>query len=558
MVGRLVFAEHAVPDLPPPDVPVDPAAETGRLRDALAAVGRRLGHEAALLSARLGRNHAAILEAHRLLAEDPALAGRAEALITDQRLPAAHAWRQAAESVAATYRAMPDPLWRERARDVEDLGLQVLRELGFGAPLRVDLSGGASLLAVPTLLPSEIAALDWRRLRGVVAESIGPTSHAAILLRAAGVAVVDGVPTDPLRKSAPAESEAALDGSTGEVWLAPDERTRALLEERLAARRAEQRPEGQPLPAVRTQDGRRIELAANAGGIADAAAAVRQGAEAIGLLRSEFLFLDRPEQPSEQEQLETLRAIADHFPPAFPITVRTLDIGGDKPVRYLPVMREANPFLGVRGVRLTLAHETLFLTHLRAILRAAHGSRFRVMFPMVTDLAELRAARGLLTQAHEQLTRDGITHAWPVETGMMIEVPAAALNAPLFAPEVDFFSVGTNDLTQYTLAAERGHPSLSHLADALHPAVLRLIARVAGAAARRGKWVGVCGESAADPLAAKVFIGLGVTELSMGADALPKIHRLVTGLDWAQARAGARRCLAAPSAEAARRIAEMV
>ena len=555
VIGSLVFADHAVPELPPPGVPADPAAETGRLRDALAAVGRRLGHEAAALAARLGRNHAAILEAHRLLAEDPALAGRAEVLITDQRLPAAHAWRQAAEAVAATYRAMPDPLWRERARDVEDLGLQVLRELGFGAPLRVDLSGGASLLAVPTLLPSEIAALDWGRLRGVVAESIGRTSHAAILLRAAGVAVVDGVATESLRKSAPAGGEAAIDGATGEVWLAPDDRTRALLGARLAARLADELPGGQPLLATRTRDGRRIELAANAGGIADAAAARRRGAEAIGLLRSEFLFLERPEQPGEQEQLETLRAIADHFPPDFPITVRTLDIGGDKPVRYLPVAREANPFLGVRGLRLTLAHEPLFLTHLRAILRAAHGRRFRIMFPMVTDLAELRAARRLLSRAHEQLALDGLAHAWPVETGMMIEVPAAALNAPLFAPEVDFFSVGTNDLTQYTLAAERGHPNLSHLADALHPAVLRLIGRVAGAAARQGKWAGVCGEAAADPLAAKVFVGLGVTELSMGADALPKIHHLLAGLDYPQARACARRCLAAPSAEEARRIA---
>ena len=555
VIGRLVFADHAVPELPPPVAPVDPATETRRLRDALAAVGQRLGHEAAALATRLGRGHAAILEAHRLLAEDPALAGRAEALITDQRLPAAHAWRQAAEAVAATYRALPDPLWRERARDVEDLGLQVLRELGFGAPLRVDLSGGAALLAVSTLLPSEIASFDWRQLRGVIAEALGPTSHAAILLRAAGVAVVDGVATEALRQAASAGSEAALDGNTGEVWLAPDEPTRARLEERVAVRRAGLPPEGQPLPATRTRDGRRIELAANAGGIADAAAARRQGAEAIGLLRTEFLFLDRPDHPEEQEQLATLRAIADHFPPDFPLTVRTLDIGGDKPVRYLPTAREANPFLGVRGLRLTLAHEELFLTHLRAILRAAHGHRFRVMFPMVTDLAELRAARRLLSQAHEQLAREALPHAWPVETGMMIEVPAAALNAPLFAPEVDFFSVGTNDLTQYTLAAERGHPELSHFADALHPAVLRLIARVAGAAARRGKWVGVCGEAAADPPAARVFVGLGVTELSMGADALPKIHRLIADLNYPQARAVARRCLAAPSADAARQIA---
>ena len=531
--GPLFFVSDESPPLPPPTTVAPPETELARLRGALASVRRQLEEGATALGARLGAGNADILQVHRMLADDPALIGRAESFVRDDRLPAAHAWQQASRLAADAYRALDQPFLRERARDVEDLSQRVLRELGVASARRFDLPESPSILAVPTLLPSEVAALDATRVRGVLAESIGPTSHAAILLRAAGIPTVDGVDLARLRETADGKPvPVALDGGTGEIWLEPDDALRLEIE----ARRASITVAAVPVGPLRTRDGRRVELAANVVSAADAAAAARAGAEAIGLLRTEFLFFDRLEAPTEDEQAAALRAVAAALPPETPVTVRTFDIGGDKPVPYLPGPPEQNPFLGVRGLRLALRHRALFVVHLRAILRAAHGHRFRVMFPMVTEVDEILRARACLTAAHEQLTSAGVDHAWPVEVGMMVEVPAAALNAPTFVRHVDFFSVGTNDLTQYTLAAERGHPRLAGFADALHPAVLRLVARVAAVAARHGRWVGVCGEAAADPVAAAVFIGLGVQELSVGVAALGDLRRTVGDCDFRSAR----------------------
>ncbi len=557
-LGTLFFVPRETPALPPPVTVVDVRAELARLDGALASVRRQLEESAGALGARFGRENAAILQSHRMLADDPTLIEHAIACIRDERLPAAHAWQKASRATAQAYQRLEQPLLRERARDVEDLNLRVLRELGVVASLRLDLPDTPCLLAVPTLLPSEVVALDLRKVSGIIAEAIGPTSHAAILLRAAGVPAVDGVDLTRLREAAgtTADPVAALDGGTGEIWLAPDEATRhAIAARRQESEAAVSRPlgDGEPTP-LHTRDGRRVELAANVTSAADAIAAARAGAEAIGLLRTEFLFFDRTESPTEDEQTGALQRIAAAMPPDAPVTVRTFDIGGDKPVPYLPVLPESNPFLGVRGLRLALMNRPIFLAHLQAILRAADGRRFRLMFPMVTEVEEVRRARVLLLQAHEELRRTGTPHAWPLEVGMMVEVPAAALNAHSFVQEVDFFSIGTNDLTQYTLAAERGHAQLAGFADALHPAVLRLVWRVSAIAAKHHKWVGVCGEAAADPVAAGVFIGLGVQELSVGATALRRLRPSVTASDYEQNRRKARRCLKAASSEEVRRL----
>ncbi len=555
--GPLAFAGHQEAILPPSAAPLEPEMELTRLRCALASVRKQLEDEAAALTNRFGAENAAILEAHRALADDPTLVERAEAFIRHDQLPATRAWLQSSHLVADAYRRLEQPLLRERAGDVEDLNQRVLRELGVASAGRFDhLPDAPHILAVPTLLPSEVALLDPQKTVGIIAESIGPTSHAAILLRAVNIAVVDGVDFTRLRATSAADTIVALDGGTGEVWLAPDGVTRAMLAVRLRSTAvpavtydATHRP-----PPLHTCDGRRVELAANVTSDAEAAAATRAGAEAIGLLRTEFLFSDRREAPTETEQAEALRRIITAMPPGVPVTVRTFDIGGDKPAPYLPVPAEANPFLGVRGLRLALVHRNLFLVHLRAILRAAHGRQVRVMFPMVTEVEEVRRARGLLSEAHVDLTQAGVAHAWPVEVGMMVEVPAAALNVHRFVEEVDFFSIGTNDLTQYTLAAERGHPRLADFADALHPAVLRLVGRVATVAARYDKWTGVCGEAAADPVAAEVFVGLGVNELSMGTNALGAIRQAVGAYDYQRLRQRARRCLRADSAAEVRRL----
>ena len=556
-IGPVLFAAREITSLPAAGTgAVDPEVEIAHLEAALSAVRQRLDERALAVPDAPGQDNAGIFRAHRLLLDDAALHRAAIDSILAERLSAAQAWQRASSAVAARFRQLQQPLLAERAADVNDLGQQVLEELGAGAALRLELPAEPVILAVPALLPSEVAALEPHRVRGILAESIGATSHAAILLRAAGIPALTGVPLAELRVRAPAGSAVAFDGATGEIWLRPDAAARQVLVAE-ATRRERTAAAAAPSGPTHTRDGIRIEIAANVATAADAAAVARAGAEAIGLLRTEFMFFDRTEAPTEDEQTAALRQIAAALPPDAPVTVRTLDIGGDKPVAYLPAAPEANPFLGVRGLRLALRHRELFLDQLRAILRAAHGRHFRVMFPMVTEVEEVRQGRAALTAAHEQLAQAGIPHAWPIETGMMVEVPAAALNARSFIPEVDFFSVGTNDLTQYTLAAERGHPLLTGFDDALHPAVLRLIGLVAATANRQGKWAGVCGEAAADPLAAAVFLGLGVRELSVGAGSVARVRAIVADVDLSAARSLARRCRSLDSAREVRRLLQL-
>jgi len=304
---------------------------------------------------------------------------------------------------------------------------------------------------------------------------------------------------------------------------------------------------------VRLACGREIELWANVSGLGDARAARAAGAFGIGLLRTEMLFLDRLEAPSEQEQAELLADIFAVFAGA-PIVVRTLDAGGDKALPYLGLEAEANPYLGVRGVRLSLARPALFEAQLRAILVAARGHDVRIMVPMIATAAEIKAARSALERAHEALDAEGKPHLWPVPVGIMVEVPAAALTAEGLARHSDFFSIGTNDLTQYALAAERGHPKLHALADAAHPAVLRLVRAVVGAGRAASRPVSVCGEAAADPIAAALLVGLGIDKLSMGAAALGGAHDELARHSFTALSHAAEEALAADDADGARAV----
>jgi phosphoenolpyruvate-protein phosphotransferase len=281
---------------------------------------------------------------------------------------------------------------------------------------------------------------------------------------------------------------------------------------------------------------------------------VQNGAEGVGLLRTEFLFLTRETAPSEEEQTLILREIFEAMGEKRPVTTRTLDVGGDKELPYIQMPGEPNPFLGVRALRLSLTKPDLFLTQIRAILRAADGFPCRIMFPMVADVEELRKARQWVEKAHTDLQDENEPHAWPVELGIMVEIPSAALLAPVLAQEVDFFSIGTNDLTQYTLAAERGNPALFYLADGLHPAVLRLIGEVAEASHRAGKWTGVCGELAGDPEATAVLVGLGVDELSLNPAGIPRLKSILRDLTIEQARESAQRALGCKTSAEVRQL----
>jgi phosphoenolpyruvate-protein phosphotransferase len=343
-----------------------------------------------------------------------------------------------------------------------------------------------------------------------------------------------------------------LDGEEGTVRLDPDPAHVAEAERRAASFRAsEAAARAEASRPATTRDGTSIDVLANVGQPADVNAALDAGAEGVGLLRTEFLFIGRDEMPSEQEQEVAYRGIAEPLG-GRPLIVRTLDVGGDKPLPYLPVPAEANPFLGLRGLRLGLARPDVLRTQLRAILRVAADHPVKVMFPMVTSLAELRAAKALLEEARHEVDGAGGRLPSNLEVGIMVEVPAVALAAEVFAADVDFFSIGTNDLTQYTLAAERGNERVAGFADALHPAVLRLIRMTAQGAASYQRMVGVCGEIAGDPVAVPILVGLGVRELSAAPPAVPRVKRAVREIDLGSARTQADRALALDSAEAVR------
>lgn len=507
-LGPLVWLEPS-PVIEPAAPPADPVTEQHRLEAALAAVRERLAAAAQPgLAAELLAVQAALLA-------DPALAERAVALVATG-LGAAAALARAADEAAAVFREQPDPYLRAREADLRDAVAAVQRELA-GIPDAYRLPDAPGILLAENLPPSLAAALDPARVLGVIDRQGGPTSHAAILLRAAGIPAVAGAAT---LVPADATGLAALDGGTGEVWLGPDPALRAAI----AARREAGTRAAAPVPGgvVTLADGRTVQLWANVSGRGDAEAARRAGAFGIGLLRTEMLFLDRREAPDEEEQATALAAILAPFA-GRPVVVRTLDAGGDKPIPYMGLTPEANPYLGLRGLRLSLARETLFRTQLRAILRAGHGHDLRIMLPMVTGPDEVAAARAILEEAHRSLA--GTPHLWPVPVGIMVEVPAAALRIEDFVPVADFFSIGTNDLTQYVLAAERGHPALGRFADATHPAVLGLVGRVA----RAGRPASVCGEAAGDPAAARALVGQGIERLSMGAAAIPRVAEALRG-----------------------------
>jgi phosphoenolpyruvate-protein phosphotransferase/dihydroxyacetone kinase phosphotransfer subunit len=523
---RLVREEPSVPD----HKVTDPSAESMRLRRAIDRAAEDLA------SAPPGND---ILAVQQAFLRDPAIVGRALARINEERENAALAWRRAIEEATSVYQGLDDAYLRAREADVRDVGSAVMRALLGGSPAA--LPGGPPAIVVASdLTPSEALRLDPARVLGVIDRRGGPTSHAAILLRGAGIPAVFGALSLVPEVGG---ARAGLDGSTGDVWIDPDPATAAELDRRQAAFREARAAQGSREGRVRLACGRQIELWANVSGLADARAARRMGAVGIGLLRTEMLFLEAREAPSADEQAALLAPIFEVFAGA-PTVVRTLDAGGDKPLPFLPMEAEANPALGVRGLRLSLEQPALFEAQLRAILIAGRGHDVRIMLPMVSTVAEAARARAVLERAHQALASSGTPHLWPAPLGVMIEVPAAALLAKRLAREVDFFSIGTNDLTQYTLAAERGHPRLHALADAGHPAVLALVRAVVESGQAFGRPVSVCGEAAADPAIARLLVGLGITRLSMGAASFGVIESALRSTSFAALADAAREALA--------------
>jgi phosphoenolpyruvate-protein phosphotransferase len=488
---------------------------------------------------------AAIFDVHLEILDDPDLLDTVLLKINEKQ-NAAQAWQETIDQRAELVAGLADPLLAARSADLHDVGYRVLRLLVGSEEPRYRLPDHPVIILAEDLSPSDTASLDKDKVLGFCTAIGGPTAHSAIIARALSLPAVVSAGENVLEIAD--GTMVIVDGGTGLISIAPDEATinhaQQAQAQLVAQRDAAEKSAAEP--AI-TQDGHRVEIVANIGGLADAELAMDSGAEGVGLLRTEFLFLDRTTPPTEDEQFSVYRNVAQAMQ-GQPVIIRTLDIGGDKPLPYIDVPPEANPFLGERGIRLCLNRPELLREQLRAILRASQFGKLRIMFPMIADLTEFRRARQMVEDVRAELDVP------PVEIGIMVEVPSAALMADAFAPEVDFFSVGTNDLTQYTLAMDRMHPSLAAQSDGLHPAILRLIKNTVDAAHAAGKWVGVCGELGADPQAVPILIGIGVDELSVSVPAIPAVKAQVRSLQLENAKSLARQALGSATATVVRKL----
>ncbi|HTP06678.1 MAG TPA: phosphoenolpyruvate--protein phosphotransferase [Anaerolineae bacterium] len=526
------------------------AKEWARLQTALGVVRTSTEMVRDQIARSANKYDAAIFDAHLLFLNDPEFLDSVRHTIETEHVNAEWAWKTAVDSSAQKFEAIDDEYLRARAADVKDIGRQVLVQL-TGQGKDVQLPHAGILIAID-LAPSDTARLDRSKVLGICTERGGPTSHSAILARTLGIPAVVGL--GPKVMAIADGTSLIIDGQGGKVLTAPtnamiDDYTKRLKEWHLARDTARS---ASAAPAV-MKDGTAVEVVANIGSTEDARVALDNGAEGVGLLRTEFLFLDRRDAPSEEEQFDAYQTIATVMGER-PVIVRTLDVGGDKPLAYLDLGREENPFLGQRAIRLCLNRPDIFKTQLRAILRATPKHNLKIMFPMIADVTEVRRARALLNETRAELAAEKAPMADRVDVGIMVEIPAAAILAHVLAPEVDFFSIGTNDLTQYTLAAERGNRAVTHLQDALHPAVLIQIRQTVQAASVHGKWVGVCGELASDPAAIPILIGLGVKELSMASGSIPKAKQVIRSLNLKDAQAVAAQALQLDTAEAVRKL----
>jgi phosphocarrier protein FPr len=499
-----------------------PEIEAQRLAEAKAAIATEIEALVAHSRSKAVRD---IFVTHQALLDDPELGAEVAVQLADGASAEA-AWHAVIERAASQQEALGDALLAERAADLRDLGRRVLARL-CGVSLAAE-PAQPYILVMDEVGPSDVARLDPERVAGILTVRGGATSHSAIIARALGIPALVGAGEGLL--ALPPGTPLLLDGERGRFVVAPaDEVLEQALRQREEHQRRQALAEARRHEPARTRDGHAVEVCANLGDSAGAAQAVELGAEGVGLLRSEFVFLDSPRAPDLAAQEAEYRRVLDALD-GRPLVVRTLDVGGDKPLPYWPIPAEANPYLGVRGIRLTLQRPQIFETQLRALLQAAAGRALRIMFPMVGQVEEWRRARDLALALREEYD------CADLQLGIMVEVPSAALLAPVLAREVDFFSVGTNDLTQYALAIDRGHPTLSAQADGLHPAVLQLIDMTVRAAHAHGKWVGVCGELAADAQALPVLLGLAVDELSVSARSIPLVKQGVRELDLGQAR----------------------
>ncbi|CAM3303159.1 phosphoenolpyruvate--protein phosphotransferase [Brevibacillus invocatus] len=504
----------------------DTGAETSRFREALEKAKEDLLDISERVEQELGTEHADIFRAHLMVLEDPELVDTVQAKIEQEKVNAEHAMHEVAQSFISLFEQMDNEYMRERAADIRDVTKRVLSHL-MGVELSVPSQLQDEVIIVAKdLTPSDTAQLDRRFVKGFVTDIGGRTSHSAIMARSMGIPAVVG--TRDMTREAQAGVTLIVDGHEGIVIIDPSEKEIAAYQEQQILY-DKQKEEWAQLVGTKTmsRDGHHVELAANIGSPLDLDDVLANGAEGVGLFRTEFLYMGRDELPTEEEQFQAYKQVLEQMD-GKPVVIRTLDIGGDKHLPYLDLPEEMNPFLGFRAIRLCLDNQDLFRTQLRALLRASVHGNLKIMFPMIATLEEFRQAKAVLEEEKQSMQDEGFVFTQPFEVGIMVEIPAAAMMADMFANEVDFFSIGTNDLIQYTLAADRMNERVAYLYQPYHPAVLRLIRQVIEAAHAKGKWVGMCGEMAGDLVAIPILLGMGLDEFSMSASSILPARQLIS------------------------------
>ena len=518
------------PDLTVTKVTVeDSEKEVSRLDDALAASIKdvELIKETALKN--LGEEEAQVFDAHLMVLSDPELIGQVKDSITSNKVNAESALKEVTDMFISIFAGMEDnPYMQERAADIRDVSKRILAHLlGVKIPSPATIKDEVIIVAAD-LTPSDTAQLNRQYVKAFVTDIGGRTSHSAIMARSLEIPAIVG--TKEVTSIAKDGDIIIVDGLSGEVFLNPSEEVVAEYRAKAEAFAAQQ-AEWEKLKDSKTytKDGHQVELAANIGTPKDLEGVVNNGAEGVGLYRTEFLYMDSHEMPTEEDQFEAYKAVLEGMN-GKPVVVRTMDIGGDKELPYLPLPHEMNPFLGYRAIRISLNEPEMFRTQLRALLRASVYGKLRIMFPMIATLNDFRGAKALLEEEKAKLIEEGVAVSDDIQVGIMIEIPAAAVLAHQFAKEVDFFSIGTNDLIQYTMAADRMNERVSYLYQPYNPSILTLIKHVIDSAHKEGKWAGMCGEMAGDQTAVPLLVGLGLDEFSMSASSVLKTRSLISKL----------------------------
>jgi phosphotransferase system enzyme I (PtsI) len=527
--------------------PEDAAGELTRFEAALLKTRQQIQSIRNQMAASIGETDASIFDAHILVLEDSSLIESVKEQVHSRLVNVEFAYEQVVRSYTRKMRELDDDYFRERAGDFLDVSRRVLRNLQGKAQAELHNLDTASIVLAHDLSPSDTAGLDRNLVLGMLTEAGSRTSHSAIMARSLNLPAIVGL-KDLIGKIEPG-IEVLIDGYEGLLIVAPSEQTKAEYgnverEHDVVEAKLDELRETLPV----TLDQRRIIVSANVEILDDLPLVKEHGAEGIGLLRTEYLFLNEEGFPSEDQQTEIYQQMAQASKPHH-LIIRTLDVGGDKKRPHLGIEQEVNPFLGYRGIRYSLGRPELFRTQLRAILRANVEGNVRVMFPMISDVAELKEGRRLLDEVRAELAAENVAHGEKLECGVMIEVPSAALTADVLANHVDFFSIGSNDLIQYTLAIDRGNEKVAAMYQPAHPAVLRLLQTVVEAAHRHNIWVGICGEMAADVVLMPMMVGLGIDELSAGAASIPRIKRAIQSLNYEEARELVARCVLNETAE---------